>query len=80
MPTTPFVLSLIAGVLFLLGALVPLVFVGSFSGMDGMMEGYDGLGMMDTGSIAARIVDLVFAGVVLYAAIMLNSKPTLHVT
>jgi len=88
-PTTPFVLSLVSGVLFLLGASMPLLFMGSFDGMGGMMEGYEGSGMMegfggdgmmDTGFIAVRIVGLVFAGIVLYAAIMLNSRPGQHVT
>lgn len=88
-PITAFVISLVAGVLFLLGASMPLVFMGSFGGMGdmmegydsgGMMEGFDSTGMMDTGFIAMRIVGLVFAGVVLYAAIMLNTKSAQHVT
>jgi len=68
---------------------MPLVFMGSFGNMRGMMEDYDGGGvmegfdggeMMDTGFIIARIVGFVFAGVVLYAAIMLNSRPSQRVT
>jgi len=46
-PTTAFVLSLVAGVLFLLGASMPLVFMGSFGNMRGMMEDYDGGGVME---------------------------------
>ncbi len=79
-PTTAFVLSLVAGVLFLLSASAPLVFMGSFGRMGGMMEDFGGAGMMDTGSIVIRIVGLAFGGVVLYAAIMLNSRPAQHVT
>lgn len=88
-PTTAFALALVAGVLFLLGASMPLVFMGSFGDMSGMMEDYEGGDMMDgfsggetmdTGFIATRIVGLAFAGAVLYGAIMLNSKPVQHVT
>jgi hypothetical protein len=79
-PTTAFALSLAAGVLFLLAASMPLVFTNNFDSMGGMMGDYDGAGMMDTGFIVTRIVGLVFAGVVLYAAIMLNSRPAQHVT
>ncbi len=85
-PTTPFVLSLVAGVFILLGAFMPLVFMGNFGRMGGMMEGsgmregFDGAGMMGTGSIVMRIVGLAFGGVVLYTAIMLNARPAQHVT
>jgi hypothetical protein len=79
-PTTAFALSLAAGVLFLLGASMPLVFRSSFGDMGGMMGDYDGAGMMDAEFIVTRIVGLAFAGVVLYAAIMLNSRPAQHVT
>lgn len=79
-PTTPFVLSLVAGVFILLGAFMPLVFMGNFGRMDGMMEGSGMTGMMGTGSIVMRIVGLAFGGVVLYSAIMLNSRPAWHVT
>jgi hypothetical protein len=88
-PTTAFALALVAGVLFLLGASMPLIFMGSFGKMGGMMEdyeggemmeGFDGGEMMDTGFIVTRIVGLAFAGAVLYGAIMLNSRPAQHVT
>ncbi|NIW45180.1 MAG: hypothetical protein GWN14_10800, partial [candidate division Zixibacteria bacterium] len=63
-PVTAFILSLVAGVLFLLGSLMPLLFMNSFGDMSSMMEGYDGSGMMgdidrtgmvDAGFIALRI-------------------------
>ncbi len=88
-PVTAFILSLVAGVLFLLGSLMPLLFMNSFGDMSSMMEGYDGSGMMgdidrtgmvDAGFIALRILGLVFAGVVLYSAIKLNSSSVQHVT
>ncbi|MFQ5488785.1 MAG: hypothetical protein ACE5ET_10135, partial [Gammaproteobacteria bacterium] len=79
-PTTPFVLSLVAGVFIFLGAFMPFVFMGSFGEMGGMMEGSDMGGMMGTGSIVMRIVGLALSGVVLYSAIMLNFKPAWHVT
>lgn len=79
-PTTPFVLSLMAGVFILLGAFMPLVFMGSFDRMGGMMESYGMTGMMGTGSIVMGIVGLAFGGVVLYSAIMLNARPARHVT
>jgi hypothetical protein len=79
-PTTPFVLSLVAGVFILLGAFMPLVFMGNFGRMGGMMEGSDMSGMMGTDSILMRIVGLAVGGVVLYGAIMLNARPARHVT
>lgn len=79
-PTTAFALSLAAGVLFLLAASMPLVFRSSFGDMGGMMGDYDGAEMMDAGFVVTRIVGLAFAGVVLYAAILLNSRPAQHMT
>lgn len=79
-PTTPFVLSLVAGTFILLGAFMPLVFIGNFGRMGGMMEGSGMTGMMGTDSIVMRIVGLAFGGVVLYSAIMLNARPAWHVT
>lgn len=79
-PTGPFVLSLVAGVLILLGALMPLVFMGSSDGMRGMMSDFRRGGILDLDSPVLRIIGLGFGGVVLYGAFMLNSRPKQHVT
>lgn len=77
-PAGPFVLSLVAGVLILLGALVPLVFMGSYTGMEDMMSGSGPGGIIDTDSLAFRIFGIGFGGAVLYGAFMLNSRPKQH--
>jgi hypothetical protein len=79
-PTGPFVLSLVAGVLIVLGALVPLVFMDSYSGMEDMMGGSGPSGIIDTDSPLVRLLGAVFGGVVLYGAFMLNSRPNQHAT
>lgn len=79
-PTGPFVLSLVSGVLIILGALVPLVFMGSYTGMEDMMGGSGPSGIIDTDSLAFRILGAVLGGVVLLGAFMLNSRPTQHAT
>lgn len=79
-PTGPFVLALVSGVLILLGALVPLVFMESYSGMEDMMGGSSPGGIIDTDSLTFRILGAAFGGVVLYGAFMLNSRPEKHAT
>ncbi len=79
-PTGPFVLSLVSGVLILMGALVPLVFMESYTGMEDMMGGSGPSGIIDTDSLAFRILGAAFGGVVLFGAFMLNSRPKQHVT
>jgi hypothetical protein len=79
-PTGPFVISLVSGVLILLGALVPLVFMESYTGMEDMMGGSSPDGIIDTDSPAFHILGAVFGGVVLYGAFMLNSRPQQHAT
>lgn len=78
-PTTAFTLSLIAGVLILLGATMSLIFAGIMrtwwdSDMSGMMGWWSGF------SIPLSVAGLAFGVIVIYAAIMLNSKPAQHAT
>lgn len=73
-PTTPFILSLVAGVFILLGAFMPLVFMGGFGIMGTMMEEYGSPRALDTSYMLSRIVGLTFGGAVLYGAMMLNSR------
>ena len=80
-PIGPFVLSLVAGVLILLGAVMPLVFMGSFDGMWDTMGDSGGGGILFSDSPPVlRIIGLGLGGVVLYGAFMLNSRPKQHVT
>jgi hypothetical protein len=79
-PTGPFVLSLVSGVLIILGALVPIFFMGSYSGMGDMMGGSAPDGLIDTDSPLFQILGVVFGGAVLYSAFMLNSRPRKHTT
>jgi hypothetical protein len=79
-PTGPFVLALVSGVLILLGALMPLVFMDSYSGMEDMMGGSGPTGIIDTDSLAFRILGIGVGGAVLYGAFMLNSRPKQHTT
>jgi hypothetical protein len=79
-PIGPFVISLVSGVLIVLGALVPLVFMGSYSGMEDMMGGSPSGGLVDTDSPAFHILGAAFGVVVLFGAFMLNSRPLQHTT
>ena len=79
-PTGPFVLSLVSGVLIILGALMPLVFMESYSGMEDMMGGSGPSGIIDTDSVAFHVLGIGFGAVVLFGAFMLNSRPTQHAT
>lgn len=87
-PTAAFILSLIAGVLILLGGLFGTMIgmigftgmMGGFGGMGGMMGGMGG--MMGLGGptglgfmMGFGLIGLIAGIVIIYAAIMLNSKP-----
>lgn len=83
-PTTAYILSLIAGILMLLGG-----GMGTYSGMMGgrsMMGGYNmmGPGMMGYPSwgfgMGFGVLGLIFGLVVIFGAIMLDSKPKEHKT
>lgn len=88
-PTTAFVLSLISGILILIGGVSSLVFttlmVGTFGpamGMmgPGMMWGGWGWGWWSGLGIGLSIVGVAFGVIVTYSAIMLNSNPSQHAT
>ena len=79
-PTGPFVLSLVSGVLIILGALVPLVFMESYAGMEDMIGGSGSGGIIDTDSVAFHVLGIGFGAVVLFGAFMLNSRPLQHAT
>ena len=87
MHTTAFILSLIGGLVIVIGSAIEtlLLAFGSYNGIyygmgPGMMSGYGfygfGLGWMTILSLIA----LVFGIVVLIGAIMLNARPSEHIT
>jgi hypothetical protein len=87
-PTAAFVLSLIAGILIVLGGALRSVIgfywfggmMGSFWGRRGGMMGYPGFGMMGGFGLMIGIMGLVFGVLIIVSAIMLNSKPEGHTT
>jgi hypothetical protein len=92
-PTAAFVLSLIAGLLIVLGGAVRSMIgfywfggmMGSFWGRRGGMMGYPGFGMMGFGMMGGLgfmigIVGLVFGVLIIVSALMLNGKPDGHMT
>ncbi len=93
-PTAAFVLSLISGVLILLGggmmSLFGYWFWGDYHGgyggwgygmMGPGMMGFPGYGMMGWAGFGFfGILDLVFGAIIIISAIMLNSKPHEHTT
>jgi len=83
-PTTAYILSLIAGILMLLGG-----GMGTYSGMMGgrsMMGGYNMMGPSMMGypswgfGMGFGVFGLIFGIVVIFGAIMLDSKPKEHKT
>jgi len=87
-PTAAFVLSLISGLLILLGGLFGAMIgmigfsgmMGGFGGMGGMMGGVGGMmGFGGPGGLGFMmgfgLLGLISGLVILYSAIMLNSKP-----
>ncbi len=88
-PTTAYILSLIAGILIVLGGAMSSVFIGMMGqyglwrGMmgPGMMGGYGMMGFPWWGfGMAFGIAGLVIGIIVIISAIMLNSKPKEHKT
>ena len=83
-PTTAIALSLIAGILMMLGAFVGLIIfsIGLWNPlMFGMQtwSGQPGAWMMEA-MLSISLVGLAFGAIVIYAAAMLSSKPTKHET
>jgi hypothetical protein len=87
-PTAAFVLSLIAGLLIVLGGAVSSMIgfywfggmMGGFGGWRGGMMGYPGFGMMRGLGFIGGIVGLVFGVLIIVSAIILNSRPEGHTT
>lgn len=80
-PTTAFVLSLIAGVLILLGGGMGSFFLGMMGGWRGMMSGPHMMGFPSGGyGIGFSILGLIVGFLVIFGAIMLDSKPNEHKT
>jgi len=85
-PVAPFILSLIAGIFILLGAIVMSMFTlgatsmtGSVSGMAGMMSGMYGgmsMGMMMGFAPALTVLGLASGVMVLLGSAMLYSRPS----
>lgn len=78
-PTTAFILSLIAGVLFLIGGSMVMLFLSvmgeTFGHWTGMM-GFPWLGF----GLAHGITGLVIGVLVIIASVMLDSRPAEHKT
>jgi hypothetical protein len=84
-PETAFILSLIGGILMLFGGLAYSSWLGNggsyFGGMMGGSNGMmDGFGSMLGSMEGYSLVSLVAGIVVLVSALMLNSRPTEHLT
>ncbi len=62
-----------------MGTLVSTLFMGDGM-MDTMMEGFDGTRVIGTWTILSGVVGFADSGTVIYAAIMLNTKPDQRVT
>jgi hypothetical protein len=85
-PTVPFVLSLVAGILTLIGGLT-MAYVGlwRFEFMGRMMRGYSyafaaGPGYFSPFISLAGMLGIIFGLIVIASAIMLNRRPTQHTT
>ena len=87
-PTVAFVLSLIGGLLVLLGGAVRSMIgfywfggmMPGFGGRWGGMMGYPSFGMLRGLSLLSGLLGLVFGVLIVVSAIMLNSKPQAHTT
>ncbi len=84
-PTTAFILSLIAGVLIVLGGAMGSIFMGIMGGMyggwRGMMGGYGMMGGPGWGfGMGFGVLGLIMGIVVIFGAIMLVSRPQEHKT
>ena len=84
-PTTAFILSLIAGILIMLGGVTGLGFMGMMGGWHGgwhgMMGGYGMMGYPLWGfGMAFSLTGLITGIIVIIGAIMLDSRPQEHRT
>jgi hypothetical protein len=91
-PLTPFILSLIGGILILLGGVINSLWIifgsASFGGfghmMNGFMDGWHGMmgsyGFPTGFMTGASVIELVSGIIVTIAAIMLNVHPIEHTT
>lgn len=85
--TTAFILSLIGGLIIVIGIAIEalLLSFGSYSGTyygmgPGMMSGYGFYGNGSGWMTGFSLLSLVFGIIVVIGAIMLNARPTQHVT
>ena len=80
-PTTAYILSLIAGILMVLGGGMGGMMGGMYEGGRGMMGGYNMMGYPGGGyGMGFSIIGLILGLVVIFGAIMLDSKPKEHKT
>lgn len=85
-PTAAFILSLIAGVLILIGGIVTLIvtpfFVMTSSSGPWGQYGFPMMRPWRIGGlgIALSVVGVIFGAIVIYSALILNSKPRNHIT
>jgi len=83
-PSTAFILSLIAGILIVVGGVVGSVFMGMMGSWYGGWSGMMGPGMMEFPwwgfGMAFGITGLVIGIIVILSAIMLDSRPKEHKT
>ena len=87
MHTTAFILSLIGGLAIVIGSAIEtlLLALGSYAGTyygmgPGMMSGYGFYGYGSGWMTGFSLIALVFGIIVVVGAIMLNARPTQHVT
>jgi len=87
MHTTAFILSLIGGLIIVIGSLIETLllifgsYAGTFYGMGpGMMSGYGFYGYGSGWMTALSIIALAFGIIVLIGAIMLNARPSQNIT
>jgi hypothetical protein len=87
MHTTAFILSLIGGLIIIIGSVIQTLllsfgpYAGTFYGMGpGMMSGYGFYGYGSGWMTGFSLIALVFGIIVLISAIMLNARPTQHIT
>ena len=87
MHTIAFILSLIGGLILVIGSVIQTLllafgsYAGTFYGMGpGMMSGYGFYGYGSGWMTALSLMALVFGIIVLIGAIMLNARPAGHIT
>lgn len=87
MHTIAFILSLIGGLIIVIGSVIQTLllafgsYAGTFYGMGpGMMSGYGFYGYGSGWMTAISLIALVFGIIVLIGAIMINARPAGHIT